>query len=129
LLTAEGRRAAHDEIDARLAAWIGERDVDELAEQLAASGVPTAAVAVPRDQIHNPQLRHRRLFEEEDHPITGTHLVPGLPVRFSRVSRWNRRPSPTLGQHNDEILAEIGLADAAPRLREHGIMGDRVAGS
>ncbi len=89
-----------------------------------------ASVIVPRDQINNPQIRHRHLFsEEEDHPITGTHPVPGLPVRFSRVAKWNRRPSPTLGQHNDEILAEIGLADAAPRLREQGIIGDRVAGS
>jgi len=129
LATVEGRRAAHDQIDERLAAWIAARDVDELAEELAASGVPAAVVAVPREQIHNPQIRHRHLFEEEDHPITGSHLVPGLPVRFSRVTRWNRSPSPTLGQHNDEILAEIGLADAAPRLREHGIIGDRVAGS
>jgi crotonobetainyl-CoA:carnitine CoA-transferase CaiB-like acyl-CoA transferase len=129
LATAEGRRAGHDQIDERLAAWISERDVDELAEMLTASGVPAAAVIVPRDQVNNPQILHRHLFEEEDHPVTGTHPVPGLPVRFSRVAKWNRRPSPTLGQHNDEILAEIGLADDAPRLREQGIIGDRVAGS
>jgi crotonobetainyl-CoA:carnitine CoA-transferase CaiB-like acyl-CoA transferase len=128
LATAEGRRAAHDRIDEELAAWVATGDVDELAEQLSAAGVPAAAVIVARDQIHNPQIRHRHLFEDEDHPITGTHLVPGLPVRFSRVARWNRRPSPTLGQHNDEILAEIGLAGEAPRLREQGVIGDRVVG-
>jgi len=128
LTTAEARRAAHDEIDATLAAWVADGDVDALAERLVAAGVPAAAVVVPRDIVHNPQLRHRRLFEVEDHPVAGRHEVPGFPVRFAHVDAWSGRPAPTLGQHNDEVLTELGLGDRIPVLRELGLIGERVRG-
>jgi crotonobetainyl-CoA:carnitine CoA-transferase CaiB-like acyl-CoA transferase len=74
-------------------------------------------------------LRHRRLFEVVDHPVTGRHEIPGFPVRFAHVDAWYRRAAPTLGQHNDEVLTEIGLADEIPRLRALGLIGDRVVGA
>ncbi len=63
LATEPRRRAAQDRIDEGLAAWAAGQDADELAERLVAAGVPAAAVVVPRDIVHNPQLRHRRFFE------------------------------------------------------------------
>jgi len=125
--TAEGRRAAHDRVDAELAGWAAHNDVDELTERLVAAGVPAAVVIPAREVVRNPQLRHRGLFEDEEHPVTGTHAVPGLPLRLLHVGRWISRPSPTLGQHNDEILSDIGLGDALTRLRDLGIIGERVA--
>src|SRR6516164_3300648 len=100
--TTEGRRAAHDRIDGELARWTAPQDVGTLAERLVAAGVPAAEVITPRDMVANPQLRHRRLFEVEDHPVTGRHELPTFPVRFAHVEHWHRRPSPTLGQHNAE---------------------------
>ena len=129
LASVDGRRAAHDRIDAGLTAWSTGGDADALAEVLVAAGIPAAPVVTPRDIATNPQLRHRRLFEVEDHPVTGRHEVPAFPVRFGRVAAWNRRPSPTLGEHNDEVLTEIGLADEIPRLRELGLIGERVVGA
>jgi crotonobetainyl-CoA:carnitine CoA-transferase CaiB-like acyl-CoA transferase len=76
--------------------------------------------------VGNPQLRHRRLFEVEDHPVTGRNELPGLPFRFSRVDRWTRRPSPTLGEHNDEVLGEVASAGELQRLQTAGVIGDRV---
>jgi crotonobetainyl-CoA:carnitine CoA-transferase CaiB-like acyl-CoA transferase len=61
-------------------------------------------VIAPYELADNPQLRHRHLFEPEHHPVTGTHDVPGLPFRFGNVPAWIRRPAPTLGQHDDEVL-------------------------
>jgi crotonobetainyl-CoA:carnitine CoA-transferase CaiB-like acyl-CoA transferase len=48
-----------------------------------------------------------------DHPVTGPNLYSGLPMRLSRgPAMWNRACSPTLGQHNHEVLAgEIALSD------------------
>ncbi len=126
LATEPRRRAAQDRIDEGLAAWAAGQDADELAERLVAAGVPAAAVVVPRDIVHNPQLRHRRFFEVEDHPVAGRHEVPGFPVRFEHVESWYRRHAPTLGEHNDEVLAELGLAEEVPRLRALGIIGERV---
>jgi len=128
LTTADARRAAHDEIDAVLAAWAASGDADELAERLVGAGVPAAAVITPRDIARNPQLRHRGLFEVEDHPVAGRHEVPGFPLRFAHVDAWTLRPAPTLGQHNDEVLTELGLADRIPVLRELGLIGERVRG-
>ena len=80
--------------------------------------------------MHNPQLQFRGLFETEDHPVTGRHPVPTLPFRLAGLDEWLRAPSPTLGEHNDEVLAELGL-DAAQRdaLRSAGIIGERLAGT
>jgi crotonobetainyl-CoA:carnitine CoA-transferase CaiB-like acyl-CoA transferase len=129
LATVAGRRAAHDRIDEELARWSAHQDAEDLAGRLVAAGVPAAPVITPRDIVANPQLRHRRLFEVLDHPVTGRHEIPGFPVRFAHVDAWYRRAAPTLGQHNDEVLTEIGLADEIPRLRALGLIGDRVVGA
>ena len=66
----------------------------------------------------------------EAHPVTGTHELPGLPMRFSDVERCYRSPAPTLGQHTEEVLRELlGLGDdAIAELRAEGIAGERPAG-
>jgi crotonobetainyl-CoA:carnitine CoA-transferase CaiB-like acyl-CoA transferase len=128
LASGEGRRAAHDELDARLAEWCGGRDAEEVADVLTEAGVPSAVVIAAPDVLHNPQLRHRGLFETEDHPVTGRHELPTMPFRFSGVRRWLSRPSPTLGQHNDEVLVEVRSTQELAALRTAGIVGERVAG-
>ncbi len=130
LATDAGRRAAHDELDERLAAWCASQDARTTAERLAAAGVPAGYVIDARDIVENPQMTHRGLFEVEDHPVTGRHPIPTLPFRFrGRAGGWLRGPAPTLGQHNDEVLAEVGV-DAAERdaLRAAGVIGERPTG-
>ena len=79
--------------------------------------------------VHNPQLRDRGLFEVEDHPVTGRHELPGMPFRYSDVDAWMTRPSPTLGQHNDEVLSEVASAEELTDLRRDGIIGEALASS
>jgi crotonobetainyl-CoA:carnitine CoA-transferase CaiB-like acyl-CoA transferase len=125
-----GRRAGHDAIDSGLARWTASRDARDVAELLCGAGVPAAVVVPGRDGLANPQLRYRGLGEMEDHPVTGVHELPTLPFRYSRVERWHRSPSPTLGQHNDEVLASLGLGpDEIARLRDLGVIGERLRGS
>ncbi len=112
--------------------WIGqvaaEWDAGELAERLVSRGVPAAEVALPPAIKENPQLQHRGFFEPEVHPVTGTHVMPVMPLRLSRVEHWLRRPAPTIGEHNDEVYAEIGIAaDEQRRLRELDIIGEGLA--
>ncbi len=125
----DGRRAEHDRIDKELRAGTASRDADELAELLCDAGVPAAVVIPSRDVAANPQLRHRGLFELERHPVTGDHEIPTLPFRFTGVGGWLRRPSPVLGQHNAEVLGELGIGpDELTRLEADGIIGNRPAG-
>jgi crotonobetainyl-CoA:carnitine CoA-transferase CaiB-like acyl-CoA transferase len=131
LATAAGRRTAQDGIDAEIARWSVGRDRDALVDALLERGIPAAPVLPARDAATNPQLRARGFFEAVTHPVTGTHELPGLPMRFSGLRpRWYRAPAPTLGQHNDEVLGELlGLGDdALAALRAAGVIGDRPVG-
>lgn len=130
--TGEGRRAAHDQIDEEITRYCKDHDARTLAEALAARGVPAGYVADGRDIAKNPQMLHRGLFEIEDHPVTGPHKVPTVPFRYARRgNHWMHRPSPTLGQHNDEVLQEyLGLTDDdLARLRADQLIGERPVGT
>jgi crotonobetainyl-CoA:carnitine CoA-transferase CaiB-like acyl-CoA transferase len=130
LVTAKGRRRAQDLIDEELARWTSATDAEEIARLLSGHGVPAEVVISSRDIVANPQLRARGLFEVENHKITGEHELPTLPFRYSRVSSWLHSPSPTLGEHNEEVLSEVGLtSDEIANLRDSGILGERVAGA
>jgi crotonobetainyl-CoA:carnitine CoA-transferase CaiB-like acyl-CoA transferase len=124
----DGRRAAAGELDRCIADWCSEMTKEHAADLLAKAGVPAAAVIRARDIASQPQLRHRRLFEMEDHPVTGRHELPTMPFRFSDVPRWMRCPSPTLGQHNDEVLGELVSATDLADLRKAGVIGERLTG-
>jgi crotonobetainyl-CoA:carnitine CoA-transferase CaiB-like acyl-CoA transferase len=130
LRTADGRRSCHDMLDENLAAWTSGRAVEDAVASLTAAGVPAEVVIAARDVVQNPQLRARGLFETEDHPVTGSHPVPTLPFRFSHVAGWLRHPSPTLGQHNDEVLGAIGVsADERDALRARHVIGEQLVGT
>jgi crotonobetainyl-CoA:carnitine CoA-transferase CaiB-like acyl-CoA transferase len=122
-------RSAHDEIHDALTLFARSRDADELADGLIAAGVPAGVVIAPRDVVQNPQLRHRGLFEMEHHPITGDNELLSLPFQLNGEPTWTGRASPSLGQHNTEVLTEIGLtADEIAELEADGIIGTRPTG-
>jgi crotonobetainyl-CoA:carnitine CoA-transferase CaiB-like acyl-CoA transferase len=126
LASSARRRDEHDRLDAELAVWCSSREPEEVTDLLTGAGVPSAVVTPGPEVPGNPQLRHRRLFEVEDHPVTGRHEIPVMPFRFSRVERWATRPSPTLGEHNDEVLSEVATPAELDGLRHDDIIGDRV---
>jgi len=109
----EGRRAAHDRIDAELRPFLAARQRDAAIALLVAAGVPAAPVFDPRNTHAHPQLAARGYYETVDHPEVGAQATPTVPFRYASVDRWLRRPAPTLGQHNREILGGLlGLSDA-----------------
>jgi crotonobetainyl-CoA:carnitine CoA-transferase CaiB-like acyl-CoA transferase len=131
LATMAGRRAHRDELDAALAAWCAERPAAEVVERLWPAGVPVAPVVHPSEQLGFEQLAARRFFETVHHPISGAAVHVTFPFRFpGEEGPVHRRPAPTLGQHNDEVLREIlGLPDAEiAGLREAGVIGETLAG-
>ncbi len=127
---AAGRHAAHDRLDAELGRWCAARARDVAVEALLAAGVPAHPLVNGHRVMPNPQLAHRGFFQCLDHPHTGRSRYPGLPFGWDgRGTRWLRRPPPTLGQHNDEILGgELGLSrEELAELRAKKIIGERPA--
>jgi crotonobetainyl-CoA:carnitine CoA-transferase CaiB-like acyl-CoA transferase len=128
--THSGRRAAADHLDKQLGAWAAEQDLDAALNALSAAGVPAAPAVDPRATAFHPQLVARRFCEEPDHPVVGRHPTPTMPFRFASVDHWIRRAAPTLGQHNTEILTELGMsAEEIAALEESGVIGTWPVGA
>jgi crotonobetainyl-CoA:carnitine CoA-transferase CaiB-like acyl-CoA transferase len=125
LSAAAARRAQQDLIDERLAAWCEHRSADEVVTALWDAGVPVAKVMQPHRQTELDQLTFRGFFEEFDHPVNGRANLSTLPVRFSGgPGRFHTNPAPLLGQHNHELLAELGLTESEiADLEADGVIG------
>jgi crotonobetainyl-CoA:carnitine CoA-transferase CaiB-like acyl-CoA transferase len=129
LSEAAGRRARHDVVDERLAAWCLPQSSDAIVETLWAAEVPVAKVMQPHRQAELPQLRHRRFFEQVGHPVNVAAPHSTLPVNLSNgPDHFHRGPAPLLGQHNHELLSELGLGDdEILALEEDGVIGTAPA--
>jgi len=70
-------------------------------------------------------LSHRRFFEELGHPVNSAAPHSTLPVRLTNgPEKFHVHPAPLLGEHNAEILAELGLdADEITSLYDDGVIG------
>lgn len=130
LLTAGGRRAGHDLIDQHLSAWCGQRSSDEIVDRLWGAGVPAAKVMQPHRQSEIPQLAFREFFEEVGHPVNRAALHSTVPMRMSHgPARYHTSPAPLLGEHNHELLTELGLSEGEiAALEADGVIG-RVPGA
>ena len=129
LSTEAGRRVEQDLIDERLAAWCEHRSGDDIVASLWNAGVPVAKVMQPHRQTELDQLAFRGFFEYVNHPVGGPARLSTVPMRSSGgPERIHTRPAPLLGQHNHEVLAELGLTAAEiAELEADGIIGQAPA--
>jgi 2-methylfumaryl-CoA isomerase len=128
LATETGRYEARDLIVAILRPWFERRTLAEVRSAFVSAGVSWGPYQTfrqlveedPRCSTANP------LFEEVEQPGIGTYLMPRSPLEFAHHGRLPARRAPMLGEHTEEILAEVlGLSAA-----EIGSLYDRgiVAG-
>lgn len=98
--------------------------VREWVRRLRAEGVLAAPVRTYADIAADPDARADGYIRTLDHPEKGPIEVSGPFLHFSATPPAIRRAAPGVGEHTDEVLAEIGYAPAEiERLR-----GDRVVG-
>lgn len=103
------RYRARDRLNPLVAQWCSARTLAEAAAALDAEGVCWGRYQSmlelvandPRCSTENP------LFAEVDHPETGRYLTPGPPLRFPTDDLVDPGPAPRLGQHTDEVLADV----------------------
>jgi len=109
--TATGRKAHEAEIDELLTRWVAGSDRWELTQRLQAAGVSAIPSISPLELWSgNEQLAAIGMLEQPEHPVTGRYTVPGIPWRLANGPNGLRRPAPMLGQHSDEVLAELGFS-------------------
>jgi 2-methylfumaryl-CoA isomerase len=124
-----GRFEARDLIAALLRPWFAARRLAEVRDAFAGTGVSWGPYQTFR-QLVTEDARvstENTMFQEVEHPGVGTYLMPGSPLDFSERGRLPVRRAPLLGEHTEEILADVlGLSSAEiGRLHESGT----VAGS
>jgi crotonobetainyl-CoA:carnitine CoA-transferase CaiB-like acyl-CoA transferase len=91
---------------------------------LAEHDVPAAAVQTLTEFMANdPAVKHHNLVREYDHPELGRLRMLGQPLVFSDTPVRDPGRPPTLGEHTDAILRELGYDDAAvAELRTKGVL-------
>jgi crotonobetainyl-CoA:carnitine CoA-transferase CaiB-like acyl-CoA transferase len=74
---------------------------------LNAAGVPVGPVQTYDQVFVDPQATAREMVTEIDHPAAGPMRTLGIPVKLSATPGALRRPAPLLGEHTEEVLAEL----------------------
>ena len=98
------------------------RPAAEWLERLTAGGVPCAPVLTRTRMIQHPQVVANGIVVETDHPGAGRLRQARPAARFSGTPTAIRRGGPALGEHTDEILAELGYSDTdITALRTEGV--------
>ena len=96
--------------------------LEQAEQRLNAHNVPFARMRDVAELPSDPQIKHNKMFKEAHHPVAGllreTRPAPG----FSKSVAEGGGPAPTVGQHTEEILKEIGMAARIPELLENNVI-------
>lgn len=124
----QARLHNHAAFDDILSGWTAGRPPDEIAEALLRRGVPAERILTADRMYDVDQLEARGFYEELEHRLAGRQRFPGWPFRITPGPlRHHRTPSPTLGQHNAEVLGGLGLSDGeVATLREQRVIGEKL---
>ena len=99
------------------------RSREEWIRDLTAAGVPCGAVRSVPEALSDPQVTARRMIEAVEHAVLGPLKVLGTPIKLSETSPSVRTAPPTLGQHTNAVLGELGVSAAdITGLRARGVI-------
>ena len=88
------------------------RAADDWVADLQQHNVPAGPINDLADVFSDPQVLHREMLLEMYHPTLGAIKQTGLPIKFSLTPGGLDRPPPLLGEHNGQILKDLGYSDA-----------------
>ena len=98
-------------------------DMQNWVERLEAAGVPAGPINTIPDLLREPQVQHREMLRELDHPLAGKVPQVVSPMRFKNAPLQFDRAPPLLSQHTEEVLRELGMGDPAiESLREQHVI-------
>ena len=104
----------------RMARWCESRTTEECLSELEAARLPAGPVYSPQEALDHEHIRAMNFMLSVDYPgLPRRAPVADTPVRLSETPGGVRHRAPVLGEHTDEVLAEIGY-DQAAVARLHG---------
>ncbi|MEP9355645.1 formyl-CoA transferase [Xanthobacter sp. KR7-65] len=107
--TARARQDKIFDIFAVIEAWLSDKTKFEAVDILRKFDIPCAPVLTMKEIAEDESLRKSGTIVEVDHKERGKYLTVGSPIKFSDMS-VEVTGSPLLGEHTDEVLAELGYS-------------------
>ena len=108
-MTAEARQDKIFDIFATIEDWLKDKTKYEAVDILRKFDIPCAPVLSMKELAASPDLRKSGSIVEVDHKVRGKYLTIGSPIKFSDLE-IEVGPSPVLGEHTDEVLADLGYS-------------------
>jgi CoA:oxalate CoA-transferase len=117
------RVANREKINAIVGGKLALNTTEHWVSTLNAAGVPCGPVHAVSDVFADPQIQAQNMVMDVEMPAGGTVRTLGFPMKFAADPCRVRRPPPGLGEHSDEVLAELGFSpNQRARLRETGVI-------
>lgn len=118
------RMANRDELRELLNEALSTKASQGTIEELNRAGVTCGPIYRIDEVFSDRHVLERRMVEEFLHPTAGRLKTVGFPLKFSGLEGRVRRPPPTLGQHTEEVLGELGYsAREIEELKSSGALG------
>jgi formyl-CoA transferase len=117
-------RGQHREVvDAAITEWTSKRTKHEVTKIIAGAGVPCGAVMTTLELMHDPDLHARGMMQTIEHPLRGSVIVPGWPLRMSDT-KVPLKCAPVLGGDCEAIYGEwLGCsADEVKDMRQSKVI-------
>jgi crotonobetainyl-CoA:carnitine CoA-transferase CaiB-like acyl-CoA transferase len=111
--SSQARRKNRDELDALIGARMKAKTTAEWIDILNTARIPCGPINRMDQVFADPQVQHLGIAQEMDTRSRGKIKIVGQPVIMSRTPATIAMPTPGLGEHSDEILAEFGYDKSA----------------
>jgi formyl-CoA transferase len=118
--TNANRLANREALAADLESTFRAQDRDHWVSLLLEAGVPAGPISDFAEVFASEHAKARQMKMTINHPIEGAVPNIGFPVKLMGTPQQIRRPPPLLGEHNDEIFAELGITESERRLASGG---------
>jgi crotonobetainyl-CoA:carnitine CoA-transferase CaiB-like acyl-CoA transferase len=111
-------------VSERMGRWCAERTTAQALEILGAAKIPAGPVLKPQQTLDDPHIKAMGFFQPVEFPGAPKPApVAKVPVRLSGTPGSIRRRAPTLGEHTDAILTELGYdRETIAALRKAGVV-------
>jgi crotonobetainyl-CoA:carnitine CoA-transferase CaiB-like acyl-CoA transferase len=112
-----------DEIEGLISAWTSGLTLEDCLERLNVANVPATRIFNVADIVKDPQYLARDMILEMEHPELGMVKVPGIVPKLSQTPGSVEWLGPGMGEHNIEVLKNIGFTDSQiEAMRSKGIV-------